>query len=355
MRASDKKMRTMTAAPSSQGEAKIDRSVSLMLRGVAIIIVVFSHYTEWMYIPSPFPRFTHWISTIGPAGVDIFFALSGYGLYMSAVSGSTEYKLDPLFLLKRLLNVYIPYLLIASAINILMGGSMFRDITVLCNVLTGGDYWYIRILLVFYLFFSLAFMLCGKFRLAALTIMVTAYTVWLHKSGYRDFWTLSNLSFLAGVYIAAFSKRYSGKWAKRSFRLTTGSVFFVLFLTAYLLMGARGGSGMPHTYKYEFAANLCFPVAVLSFATFIGKWKGVLLKLPGESSLFQYLLHTILFCNIITLFEGRGYVFTILMAALITMIAAYIPYKLYSLLINRLGKSRAGRAGAESTERRREK
>nr|MCR4584355.1 hypothetical protein [Lachnospiraceae bacterium] len=61
MRANDKK----TAA--------VDRSVSMMLRGVAIIIVVFSHFTEWMYLPSPYPRITHIISTLGPIGVDIFF------------------------------------------------------------------------------------------------------------------------------------------------------------------------------------------------------------------------------------------------------------------------------------------
>ena len=61
----------------------ISRNVSKYLRGLAILIVIASHYSEWMYVEPAFPALKHCISTWGPPGVDIFFLFSGYGLYKS--------------------------------------------------------------------------------------------------------------------------------------------------------------------------------------------------------------------------------------------------------------------------------
>ena len=320
-------------------KATVDYSVSLMLRGIAILIVVFSHYTEWMYLPSPFPGITEYLCTLGPVGVDVFLVLSGYGLYMSAVSKNVSGSPGIRFLIKRLSNVYVPYLIIAVVINVLFGGgSMFRDHIVFVNILTGGDYWYIRVLLLFYIFFMLAFTVFKKLRLVALGIMVIAYTVFLHRSGYRDFWTLSNLAFLIGSCTAAFSKNFTQLWNKKSLRITVTLISLAITVTFYMLMMYYGESGKPSVYRYEFNANLFFSVSVIFAASLIKKRKYTVLRALGESSLFQYLLHPILFCNAIEWFERGGYILSFILSALFVMIVSVAVYKIYRLFVLKLVK-----------------
>ena len=62
----------------------ITAKTSKTLRGIAILIVIASHFAEWMFLEPAHPGLRHMIGTWGPPGVDIFLLLSGYGLYLSA-------------------------------------------------------------------------------------------------------------------------------------------------------------------------------------------------------------------------------------------------------------------------------
>ena len=61
----------------------IDNRISKVFRGIAILMVIGSHYAGWMHT-EPFNETVRaWISTWGVYGVDVFLLLSGYGLVKS--------------------------------------------------------------------------------------------------------------------------------------------------------------------------------------------------------------------------------------------------------------------------------
>ena len=186
-----------------------------MLRGIAILAVIASHYTEWIYTEPVFPVLTSALSTWGPPAVDIFMLLSGYGLYKSVSSSKNNPAVDGAFVIKRLIASYLPYLLIVGLIYLYAGTWKNLSGTVVIRYFTARDFWYISVLMVLYICFMVSFRFFGRYRIAALTVSVVAYTVWLHSRGMQDYWILSNTAFLIGVYTAALEKRFPEKMSSR--------------------------------------------------------------------------------------------------------------------------------------------
>lgn len=76
------------------------------IRGIAIIFLLLHHYSGMDYALEPFWIF-RWMGTIVCA---VFFFFSGYGMSLS-IEKTKEHG----FKLKRLLTLYIPFLLRAGA------------------------------------------------------------------------------------------------------------------------------------------------------------------------------------------------------------------------------------------------
>ncbi len=78
-----------------------------ILRGIAILFVVFFHYT-FHYSPEYLLRSDNWslnISSYGWSGVDIFFVISGYCIALTIVKTSNYIE----FLVRRFARIYPPY------------------------------------------------------------------------------------------------------------------------------------------------------------------------------------------------------------------------------------------------------
>ena len=96
----------------------IIKQTSACFRGLAILMVMASHYAEWMLEASKYPVVREFLCGLGVLGVDIFFLVSGYGLVKSA----GERGVGRIFLWNRLSTCYLPYLLVVGMIMFLEGG-----------------------------------------------------------------------------------------------------------------------------------------------------------------------------------------------------------------------------------------
>ena len=126
----------------------ITKEASKWLRGIAILMVVASHYAEWIGAGNLEPL-REFISRLGDYGVDIFFLMSGYGLAKAV--GSKKISLE--FVWKRAISAYFPYLLIIGGLEIYDGYFLTKILAkenYLWKFLVGYDYWFMMNLFVFY-------------------------------------------------------------------------------------------------------------------------------------------------------------------------------------------------------------
>ena len=109
----------------SKGAGLFNREATAWFKGLAIIMVILSHFAEWwswFYAEEGTKELIRYgISRFGPYGVAMFFLFSGYGLAKSA----GKKRIGIRFILKRIVNVYIPYLIMVVLITLLSGG--FED------------------------------------------------------------------------------------------------------------------------------------------------------------------------------------------------------------------------------------
>ncbi|MCR4788109.1 MAG: acyltransferase [Lachnospiraceae bacterium] len=171
------------------------KNTSLFFRGIAILMVIFSHYFEWGAAFVENEKAAHFIASLGDWGVGIFFLLSGYALY----KGYGGKKTDGKYVVKRLINVYIPYLIIATTIMLLSGA--LHDLEGLIRLLTGADYWFMVILFLIYIAFYFVGKLPSRYRVFIMTVFIIDLSLFLFVKGFREFWYTANWAFALGLII----------------------------------------------------------------------------------------------------------------------------------------------------------
>ena len=296
------------------------KKASLWFRGLAILMVLASHYAEWWEWLAPpagaceLLRLA--ISRLGPYGVAIFFLFSGYGLVHSAGLQITGFS----FVKKRIFAVYLPYLLVVGILELFSGGfSGFSDVL---QYLTGHDYWYMTGLFYFYIAFILLWALPANrhvhaFLFAAFTVLLSA---WMYRNGDQSFWFVSNPAFAIGVFLAVYEPFFqkildiSRKWMP--ILLITGmavSVYYGIFSHAT-------AAWMPWKHVCtELFAVMIWTVLVIYMASVLRKADPVFPFL-GNHSLYLYLTHQFLFMWVLNTFTETGLFLRFLMAAVITLL-----------------------------------
>lgn len=271
-------------------------------RGVAIIMVILSHYGEWwswFHVEEGNREIIRLgLSKMGPYGVAIFFLFSGYGLAKSA----GKERINILFVIKRVLNVYIPYLVIVLLIEMLSGG--FRSITDFSRILYGQDFWYMTVIFLFYLgFMGIWFILKNQhLRIFTLCLYIFFLNRLMQDGGKQDFWYLSNWGFPIGAALSVYEpiiKKIMDKW----WYIITGILGVITGRIVYL---GLYGKVLWNTPEEEI---LCRMWAVVLFALFViclaCVWKKYdpILQIMGKYSLYFYLTHTFLFMAVINYLE----------------------------------------------------
>lgn len=296
----------------------ISRRSTGVLRGIGMLIVLASHLSEWMNyagISVVHLRTQALLVTWGPLGVDLFLLASGYGLYKSVEKSRAKNgrAITLSFAFRRIKNVYLPYLIIAFLINVYSGewGNAYAEGRLWGAVfdwLTAASFWFIRVILVLYILFMIAFSLNRKrLRFPLIMLFVVLYTAFLFHSGHIDFWTLSNAAFLIGIYYGALEDVLmpaKKKW--RTLRLIALAVSLAGLLFTWQMMLKNGGSGAEDAYGWELTVNVFFSLVsflAVSLACEIRNrifrlLAGIpcaVLKAIGDASLYIYLLHQVIF------------------------------------------------------------
>lgn len=268
-----------------------DRQTGYWFRGIAIVMVILSHYAEWWewFLPTGgrAEDFRLSLAKLGIYGVNIFFFFSGYGLTKAA-----EYKkVDSTFIRRRIQSVYLPYLMIVGMIQILSGG--FGSVTGFVNFLYGHDYWFMVILFLFYIGFILIWSVLRNPHLRILLFLL--YTVVIIKvsldKDMQSFWYVSNPAFPLGVLIGT----YENGCGKILSRVKMPLIPLLLaFVICYELYMDKAGMTPERILYLQMTNTVLWTVQIVCVAALI-PWHGRIFTGLGKCSLYLYLLHTYIF------------------------------------------------------------
>lgn len=283
----------------------IDSKTSRIYRGIAILMVIASHYAGWMYCEPVRPVLKEFISTLGVYGVDVFFLLSGYGLVKSASKSGINGR----FVLKRFMNSYVPYILIVGFFEIIDKSLETGKDWV--ELLIGYDYWYMCVLFAMYIMFMVIYKI-GKFKEILITVAVIGFTYWLFYKGQADFWELSNGAFLIGIYAATLENKLNMQVDKWGWKIVLTLIGLGATIGGYYLYSGNG-----EMWAHMFT-SMSFTVLVLGLCV-MTKPIGVVLPSLGRYSLYIYLLHTRLFWKFVMAHEEWSYMNGAMYAAVLTL------------------------------------
>ena len=272
------------------------RQASTWFKGLAIIMIVLSHFAEWWtwFFTEEGNRelIRDGISRFGPYGVAIFFLFSGYGLAKSA----GDKRIDWRFVAKRFVNVYIPYLVTVSIIKLLSGGFDIESARDFGKFLYGDDFWYMTVLFSFYLaFMAISFAVENRHVRA---ILISVFTYWysnhLYVTGEQDFWYISNIAFAIGALFALYEPYVKKAMDKVGIVLAivfgAGS-YWVVYKTLYTI---PTWTTPQEVIRSSIIAVTIFTLFVASLAA-VWKWYDPVIPVLGSYSLYFYLTHTFLF------------------------------------------------------------
>lgn len=324
-------MTTAACAENITPTPLFSKRASAWFRGLAILMVIVSHYAEWWawFTPSQgnMELLRQAFTKLGEYGVAIFFLFSGYGLSKSIGSN----RMNRNFIGKRIMSAYLPYLLVVGVIELLSDG--FDSVDDVWDYLSGHDYWFMAVLFSFYLAFIVIWAVTVNTHLRTfLFVLFTAvYSFLLFRNGKQGFWYVSNPAFPIGVMLAA----YEGSLKKL---IHHARIFLLPLCTVAMFTIAHAGlfpqilASLTDAQKILSQIIAIFLWTVLIILTASG-WKTYdpVLRRLGKDSLYLYLTHTFLFMRCVNHFTCAFWA-RFLISAVLTITVSLLS----SLLINAL-------------------
>lgn len=205
-----------------RGADMIGRDVSMFMRGIGTLLVVFAHYAQWYITVADSNAVWQLLSKAGRYGVAIFFLVSGYGLVCSARKG-----LDADWVRRRVFNVYIPYLCIEGVIHLLERSQW--TLNRIIRYFLGMDAWFVFVIVIFYLLFWIVWKFC-EHRIFWMTAGVAVISFALAVTMKDSVWYASNVAFLIGTVAGEYCDETAVWLGTGKRRKTCIIVLFVVFL-----------------------------------------------------------------------------------------------------------------------------
>ncbi len=303
----------------------IDNKTSKLFRGLAILMVIGSHYAGWMYAEPFSETWKEWVSGLGVYGVDIFFMLSGYGL----VKAYEKNGIDRRFIVRRFLNSYVPYILIAGFFALILDRSIDSPVA-LGKLLIGFDYWFMCILFAFYIMF-MVFYKIGYFKEILLGASVIGFSWWIYSRGFQDFWVLSNGAFLIGVYAATLEKKFGDKVKELMIKCNLSLIGFA-GMVACTFWFVFTGEMTAHMFT-----SMIFTLMTLGLCIQF-RGEGIILPPLGRFSLYVYLLHSRLFWIVAGKYGEMSYFKMAVLAGVITLAVSVAVGFVFEFCLGKIGK-----------------
>lgn len=298
------------------------------LMGLATIMILLCHAKPNGVI---LPDIILKLMGLGQYGVNIFFFLSGFGIYRSLQNHSSLV----LWYRKRFLRLFVPYLLITIPILIL-SNEKYSFINIVSRITTIGYWfgvenvsWFIAAIIPFYLLSPILKNLLDnitKYRFIILVVLwIGSSLICSHLFYYEDSLTIKHFiqtllsfpSFILGMWISPYIREngilFSGL-------IKTIILFVFLFFLEYSLTGVK-------SYWLVILLCLWFICSIIKFLPQICN----LLTFLGNISLESYLLNT----SLPLIFKGNGnlYYLTIIIGG---VVFSALINKLSNLLISKM-------------------
>lgn len=312
------------------GESKtlFDRQTGYRFRGIAIIMVILSHYAEWWALffstAGKAEDFRLTLTKLGVYGVNIFFLFSGYGLTKAA----EQKNIDGGFILRRIQSVYLPYLFIVGIIQILSGG--FGSFSDFVKFLYGNDYWFMVILFLFYIGFILIWAILKNPHIRMLLFLLYTFAIIkaLFDREMQSFWYVSNLAFAIGIIMGTYEKGCLKIPLPAKILLIPLLLSFVIYYELYM---DKTGMTPEQILNLQMLNTVLWTIQIACIAALIS-WHGRILGILGKCSLYLYLLHTYIFMRCVNSLNCDMRL-RILIAAIATVVTAILCEMLITGLI----------------------
>lgn len=315
------------------GESKtlFDRQTGYWFRGIAIIMVILSHYAEWwewfFSTVGKAEDFRLTLAKLGVYGVNIFFLFSGYGLTKAA----EQKNIDGSFIWRRIQSVYLPYLIIVGIIQILSGG--FGSFSDFVKFLYGNDYWFMVILFLFYIGFILIWAVLKNPHMRVLLFLLYTFAIIkvLFDKEMQSFWYVSNLAFAIGIIMGTYEKNCLKMPLIAKILLIPLMLSFVIYYELYM---DKTGMTPEQILNLQMLNTVLWTLQIACIAALIS-WHGRILGILGKCSLYLYLLHTYIFMRCVNSLNCDMRL-RILIAAIVTVVTAILCEMLITFLIKSL-------------------
>lgn len=186
---------------------ELNLPISNLVKVIACLVIALHHYSQWG-IDKGFlsgPIYSVLRSVGGDLSVTLFFFLSGYGLMASETKKHLGF-MD--FMKKRLWRLLKPFWIaniifvtlfwIFATPNIATSSWQNAILSCLGIVPFDGTMWFVKVLLIFYLFFAIAAQVKDK-TLLIMTVMTLAFIGYSIYDGIGSFFWSSTFAFPAGM------------------------------------------------------------------------------------------------------------------------------------------------------------
>ena len=262
-------------------------------RGLFALIIVFHHLSKITTTGHIFRFF----ALIGSLAVSVFFFFSGYGLQKSYIKKGESYRKG--FLLKRIPGILIPYIVFIfiywAAYTVSGTAYTFKD--VLKTLVNGHPIvtysWFIICIIIFYVFFWLFMMICGKHYKGMVICGCLWYILWALfciKIHYDAYWYRSCHLLIVGILWATYEEKITRFIAKYYYIIAP--VVVLCFVTLFKFQG-KIISLLPAGYASKILPlfiTTAFVCCVILFSMKV-KIGNRILGLLGGISLELYLVH----------------------------------------------------------------
>lgn len=298
----------LLSAEKDQNPHEMNTSHTLELKGIAILMVVFSHIGYFLFADH---RFLFPMSVGGGIGVNIFLLLSGFGL----TSSEMKYKKPVLsFYAKRLKGIFVPMWLALLAIlclDVFILGKSYSSMGLFQNFFGFFPYadiygafdsplWYFSLILFYYLIFPLVYRNSNPIISAVLVLLLGFVVTHLKLPVASDVLKLYQLHYIAfplgmvfallnrGKPVVALKEYLVIKFARPRI---VSSINWALVILASIIVGYTAiHSGVGDKLIIEQSTSIITVVALVVIMLFKDIQSRFLILL-GKYSYEIYLLH----------------------------------------------------------------
>ncbi|MCM1078509.1 MAG: acyltransferase [Bacteroidales bacterium] len=279
------------------------------LMGIAIIGVFIAHWLHSSNIACNSVLYNSLYFFTKLAFTPAFLFLSGYGLYYSMEKEPSWIS----FYKKRILRLYIPYVLISFPLLLLLNRlnhngvlDLFEEITTLKYWISGNFYgmWYVSLSVLLYLFYPIIHVVLTSFRTEhiqyILFFVFVCISLELLKKNNLDYYNLvihtvtQVPAFVLGVYSASLSK-------KKETRNIVGNMIYIILLLCSLYLKQAN----PSYFSILSRVTIYMPMICVFFSLmsdyYAIKALKKLLDWFGKYTLELYILHLLLYNIFISL------------------------------------------------------